>query len=862
MAQAAHYKYWGKAAQENTGYHLLAYHCLDVVAVADYWWSSDAVLRRRLCYQALQERKESAIEELKIKAWTLFFIALHDLGKFDIRFQLKAPEALARAWPEFMADQADPEPGFSHGPAGLYWFTKELGLRLSYTQLDRWIPWIQAVAGHHGNLMMNGKAEDTGRPDADDAILAADREARQTWIETLAELFLKPAGLDLDDLPPQCPELVAGFCSVCDWLGSNEDHFPYRSDSIPLQQYWDSIQDRAAQALTESGLFQPPLSRGGMAALFPDLVPHQVQTLVDPLPVSPGLTLIEAPTGSGKTEAALAYAARLLAAGQADAIVFALPTQATANAMFARLERVAPRLFPGGANLLLAHGKAGYNRNFKALKRARRPTAQGCEEALAQCVAWLGASRKRALLGQIGVCTIDQVLLSVLPVRHQFVRAFGVRKAVLILDEIHAYDAYMYGLLHRALEGQSRADGCAVLLSATLPAHQKAALCKAWNPKAKLPEANPYPLVTHIADHRVSLYELDQAELPPSRSVALATWYSPDLLPDDIRCEAIIAAAQAGALVGVVCNLVKDAQQLAERLRQQLDGLGSRIPVDLFHARFCFADRMAREEEVIAHYGKKAARGMGRILVATQVIEQSLDLDFDWLITQLCPVDLLFQRLGRLHRHSRHRPAGFESARCTVLTPPMEGEVMPDYGLHGLVYDYLRVLWRTQRLVESHAEVEFPAAYRGWIEVVYCELPLPQEPATVTEAAEQFFREQEGRFYAARQLSVTTATPLADTDGQAARLTRDGEMSLPVVLLQEAKAETLLDGRRLDAIDEAERNEALDGNTVHVPNSWHKWLPKADEDGVCWLKMRQNEKGGWEGANGLLYDKKVGLARR
>ena len=852
MSNETFYQYWGKARQESDGCHLLPYHCMDVAAVSARWWEAAAPLRQRI-------RHATGLDEEAARAWTLFFVALHDLGKFDIRFQLKAPAALVAVWPAFTLDQADPEPGFSHGPAGLYWFKKELaGSLLSETRMDRWLPWVQAVAGHHGNLTPNGKLGLIGCPDAEESILAADRNARRTWIEALAGLFLTPVGLGLDDLPPPCPELIAGFCSVSDWLGSNEEFFPYRVDPIPLPNYWADIQENAAQAFAESGLFQPPSTQGGMQSVFPDLAPRQVQTLVDHLPDTPGLTLVEAPTGSGKTEAALAYAARLLAVGHADAVVFALPTQATANAMFERLERIAPRLFPEGANLLLAHGKAGYNRNFQDLKAAKRPTVQGDEEALAQCVAWLGASRKRALLGQVGVCTIDQVLLSVLPVRHQFVRAFGVRKAVLIVDEVHAYDAFMVGLLHRVLEGQGRAGGSAVLLSATLPAYQRAVLCKAWNPKAELPEANPYPLVTHLDGQQVTLHELDEAELPPLIRVALAIWYASDLLPDPTRCEEIIAAARAGALVGIVCNLVNDAQGLAERLR----GLAGTIPVDLFHARFCFADRMAREEKVIARYGKMAPRSQGRILVATQVIEQSLDLDFDWLITQLCPVDLLFQRLGRLHRHPRTRPTGFESARCTVLMPPAIGETMPDYGLHGVVYDYLRVLWRTQRLVEAHAAVKFPAAYREWIEAVYREQPTPEEPAAVTRTAERFFKEQEGRFFAARQFSVTAATPLADTDGNAARLTRDGEMSLPVVLLQEAKAKTLLDGRHLDALDESERDEALDLNTVHVPSGWRKWLPKADEDSRHWLTMAPVRAGYWEGQHGtnrFLYDAQVGL---
>ena len=372
-------RYWGKAG-ENGRCHLLPFHCLDVTAVAAHWWAKSPALRRRLCH-------ETRLGEEATRAWVLFFVALHDLGKFDIRFQLKAPTVLAALQQDFTPDMADPEPGFGHGLAGLYWFQKDLAaLGFTDRQWDRWLPWMRAVAGHHGGLEL-GKLDKVGRPDADGAIIATDRDARGTWMKAVEALFLTPAGLSLDDLPPPCPELVAGFCSVSDWLGSNEDQFTYRADPLPFADYWKGVLPTAAHALAESGLFQTPLAQGGMEAVFPTLQPRQVQTLVDRLPTSPGLTLIEAPTGSGKTEAALAYASRLLAAGHADAAVFALPTQATANAMFTRLLEIKDRLFPGGASLLLAHGKAGFNRQFQALKAASRPTAQGGEEALAQGIA-------------------------------------------------------------------------------------------------------------------------------------------------------------------------------------------------------------------------------------------------------------------------------------------------------------------------------------------------------------------------------------------------------------------------------------------------------------------------------------------
>ena len=219
-----------------------------------------------------------------------------------------------------------------------------------------------------------------------------------------------------------------------------------------------------------------------MNAIYPKYKPRNIQLLIDDLAVQQSLIIIEADTGSGKTEAALAYASRLLAQGLADSITFALPTQATANAMLERLEKVANKIFNGGQNVILAHGKRDFNDRFKKLieQSKRTVNVQGEDEGGAQCSEWLSSSRKRAFLGQIAVTTVDQVMLSAIKsLQHYFVRSFGVGKSVLVIDEIHAYDAYMYGILEAVIKQQRQAGGSVILLSATLPASQKQSLCKA-----------------------------------------------------------------------------------------------------------------------------------------------------------------------------------------------------------------------------------------------------------------------------------------------------------------------------------------------------------------------------------------------
>jgi CRISPR-associated endonuclease/helicase Cas3 len=563
-----------------------------------------------------------------------------------------------------------------------------------------------------------------------------------------------------------------------------------------------------------------------------------VQTLVDTLPPTPGLTLIEAPTGSGKTEAALACAWRLLAVGRADSIIFALPTQATANAMLKRAEAFAALAF-GAANVVLAHGKRRFHPEFQRLVDAgRRRTAQGEEEAAVQCSAWLAHSRKRVFLGQIGVCTVDQTLLSVLPVRHKFVRGFGINKSVFIVDEVHAYDSYMHGLLAEVLRRQKDTSGSAILLSATLPSGVRSKLLDAWG--AESPEEAPYPAAWHATGGSAVPLKVPEAERPALRVVAIECVKLPDAFPDDVIVDRIVGAAERGARVAVVLNLVDHAQRLARVLRPR-----TAIPVDIFHARYRFADRQAKETWALGQYGREAPRDGGRILVATQVVEQSVDLDFDWLVTQICPVDLLFQRLGRRHRHDRPRPPGFESPHCMVISVERE-----DYGYHNLIYENTRVLWRTDRLLQRAGMIVFPGAYRNWIEAAYGDDFPELEPERITRDYREFTGKQLASQQEAKQMINMPRKQYSDDDDRITIKTRDGEMSLTVLPVHADGR--LLDGQALVELDDRGRVEAQNMNAVPVPASWGRRLIACDRDdeGRYLLKVSQDAEGVWVGRCG------------
>ncbi|MEW6095572.1 MAG: CRISPR-associated helicase/endonuclease Cas3 [bacterium] len=801
-----------------------------------------------------------------------FFLALHDLGKFDIRFQSRVPEVRNLIWHDLNQNDLLLSPSniteYNHGKAGydifVKFYTQFLGLESQDEDvLDKWKPWIAAVTGHHGIIP---RQADWHKPSSEQSIIEHDHQARMEWFKALRTLFWGD-----DKSTPLIPELsqesiafIAGFCSVADWIASNDLFVQWIDDEIPLEHYFEEAKEhcRKTDILKKVGVVGcQPSSYGGISSLLSNKDnPRQIQTLIDDMLPENGLLIIEAPTGSGKTEAALALAWKLIDSGQADSIVFALPTQATADAMLERIENLAPVLFKGGdANLVLAHGKAKYNENFANLKAAGRPgAAQKGNEGAVQCAQWISSSRKRVFLGQIGVCTIDQVLLSVLPLRHNFVRSFGLMKSVLIVDEVHAYDRYMYGLLEEVLKRQKSAGGCAILLSATLPAVQKQELFKAWHEEssAMITDNAPYPLISKISvSGENSAISVTSDEMPPERVVHIELAVSDNMQPDEPIVTRLLDAARGGALVAVVCNLVKDAQKTAKKLRSITSN--SSIRIDIFHARYRFKDRQKREKIVKEMYGKSAPRGSGRILVATQVVEQSLDLDFDWLLTQLCPVDLLFQRMGRMHRHDRPRPAGFEKPICTVLISEKD-----DFGTHECIYQDARVLWRTRELLKKQGdEIRFPTAYRELIEAVYGKAAWDDEPDSVIGKSLAFRQEQERLWYDAQQRATIGMNPFADTDQNAATLTRGSEMSLTVVPIQAGVTKkTLLDGECLFDVNEFQRDELLNMNTISAPAGWKEWLPSF-EDGYIYLPM-ENVEEGWvwrQGKYSLKYTEDFGL---
>ena len=736
-----YFLYWGKAKRDNSKpdyqYHLLPFHCLDVAAVADAWLQGSNVLLKQMSQQMKLSPKAA-------KPIILFFVLLHDLGKFDARFQHFCEDIRQQLQGSDYEVEQDLVP-YSHGSYGYQHFRRMF-------RISRCEP-MKAVAGHHGYCDLHIQYQE---PDADEELVEMDDRARHEWVQFCLDWLGIDAIPEVSDIP-----MLAGFCSVADWIGSSITNFT-TDPTLNLQEYYNDALKRAELALTEFGVITS-LNGAGFAHLFEGYQPRGVQTLLGNLPLTHGLTIVEADTGSGKTEFALAYASLLIHASLADGIVFGLPTQATANGLFERIGEAAKRLFPD-ATVTLAHSKAKY----------LMPDEQG----------FLHQSNKRAFLGSMSVATVDQILMGVLGIKHQFVRSFGTRKSVLVLDEIHSFDAYMVGLIDQVLKGQHEAFGSVILLSATLPEALKEQLLSTYGGQA---HSAAYPLITHVDQQgNTQEWALPESALRMSKTIQCECWYSKDLLP---TCEQMIAIAnwvKGGAVVCVICNTVQDAQNLYTRVMNETNISN----VDLFHARYTFDDRARIEQYVLNNYGKQASRA-GRVLIATQVVEQSLDLDFDILISQIAPIEFLMQRMGRLWRHDRENtnlcPRTSNVAQPTFITMLPSGQAndwKQYYRGSGYVYRNIRLLHRTQKYLEQHNVLVFPDCYRPVISFVHHEAPYDDEPQELTALTDKYKMDQEGSLYTARKNSNLASKPLNDVDPRCALLTREGEMTATVVLMK------------------------------------------------------------------------------
>ena len=711
--------YWGKARPSRDvgpDWHPLAYHSLDVAA------AMGAMLDCRPQWLRTQaELAQLDIEETRRRL--VLAAALHDLGKFADNFQQKAPHVRQRLRPisQLFNDRR------GHG---------EIGARIWEDWMNADGPilidgWANAAFAHHGAPVaaQGGIADAASKASISDAL---------DFARAVICLIGAPNGPSV----AKPPWLVAGLVILADWIGSNQAWFPYQEPNCGLADYWQIARERAGVAVSEAQLAEiapaPGLSLSNLLGAVAHPTPVQAWALAQKPQPEAQLYIVEELTGAGKTEAALALAHRLMSAGAAEGLYWALPSMATANGLYARLAKSYRALFAETSedpSLLLVHSARDLDIGFQGSIGREKDGIYGPNQddpqnisAEAFCAAFVADDRKKSFLAPVGVGTIDQALLAVLPVRHQSLRLAALARRVLVIDEAHAYDPYMMAGMERLLSFHAALGGSTIVLSATLTRHQRLRLVRAYASQSEgAATSEAFPLITHVC--KGSVVEAPLASINGTRR-DLAVRRLNDA---DQAIDCLLQGAAAGACGVYIRNTVKDAVTAYEQFKA-LAPPG--VHVDLFHARFALGDRITREKAILAKFGKASGplERSGQILVATQVVEQSLDLDFDLMATDLCPMDLLIQRAGRLHRHTG-RAERF-APELWVVGPEAVQDASADwyasaFPIGQYVYPDAGQLWRTQSLLTATGGLNLASASsRDLIEPVFGDAQL-QTPAAL-----------------------------------------------------------------------------------------------------------------------------------
>lgn len=643
--------------------------------------------------------KATGLDPEGFKKLAVFLAAVHDIGKCTPLFAFNILHALPSIYqelkdhglhiPDEKALANKGKENFNHSLLG--------HLLLNGLQCPREVTAI--VGAHHGKPTKSEKYETPPEREINDPYIFFYSDQKDIWDrlqQRILDLALERGGFSTTaELPrpsQQAQVLLSGLLIQADWLASNSTYFPLLApDSTPSETVYPQRVQQALRQIDLPDMWRPFTLQEGLPidpVCFQErfgFQPNPVQSMAIHLANTAerpgGLLIIEAQMGVGKTEGALAAAEIMAARGKAGGIFFGLPTQATANSLFPRLMGWADRLPEQARHAIrLAHGMAELNEDYRTLPH-HDPSAvfedREDDENGLEIHSWF-SGRKQALLADFVVGTVDTALMAALPLKHFMLRHIGLCGKVVIIDECHAYDAYTSRFLLSLLHWLGAYRVPVVLLSATLPVEKKQEMITAYkhpyknnkkNQEIHL-EASGYPLLTWVDDQSIRCEAIEFTD--NRKSVQIQT------IAEDQLLETIKEHTSDGGCIGVIVNTVRRAQAFAEMLRQALPDKH----VLVFHAQFVAEERCRLEEELLRTVGKASTQKQRQnvIVVGTQVLEQSLDIDFDYLITDLCPMDLLLQRIGRLHRHNHQRPPSSEVPTCAVLgVSELEKASLPIY---------------------------------------------------------------------------------------------------------------------------------------------------------------------------------------
>ncbi|MDO4258512.1 MAG: CRISPR-associated helicase Cas3' [Actinomycetaceae bacterium] len=655
---------------------------------------------------------------------------------------------------------------------------------------------------------------------------------------------------------------LSGLIIVADWIASCEDYFPHVLENDDAREFF-TPQDHAKRV--QAGIarleFPEPWRPKDEGISADDLLRSRFTLPTDAKATDiqteavhaartmslPGLLIIEDSTGGGKTEAAKLAAEILAARTGKSGTLFALPTQATTDAMFTRdldwLERIEQSYQSGGApsifSVALQHGRARLNEQTQALRRTGweihdrllgalggtdedkvpHPTKVGQDEYSTHfrgsregdkspqridtaILSWF-SGRKKSMLSDFVVTTVDHVLFAAMRAPHLATRHLGLSRKVVIIDEVHSYSTYMNAYLDRALTWLASYGVPVILLSATLSEARASALVNAYQRGLTPPDdenrsepenlSTPFPCIISASQKEV--------RITPTKSSGRSSQVAIKQLEADSLVPLLKEKLANGGCALVVRNTVRRAQETYTQLKEHFGE-----DVSLNHARFTIADRLQKDADLVARFGpprSKPHRPDRAIVVATQVVEQSLDIDFDLLITDLAPIDLILQRMGRLHRHTRTRPQALASATCYVDMLPSRDQSDPqlDSGAKWIYgdRDLLLTAGILDTIIQGRGVINTPDDIHNLIESVYGQIPSvpPSWEEALTKARKAGEAKDRDKHNSARaflldppQVEQRAAslvdwlhTHASDNEEEGRAHVRDGEDSLEVLLL-------------------------------------------------------------------------------
>ena len=798
---------WGKSDRdaESGSSHHLAHHSGDVAFV----------FHELLCQPHFRHRADTALgrhlTESEIECLSAL-VFLHDIGKL-------APVFQAKGWP----DGHGLAP-LDHLTCGYLWLQREIDLETSLDgalmSMRDWPElrvWFDILFAHHGRPVP--APQRTERRDAFRAVLGYDWKAEEARMGRAMRAWFPAICKNAAPPPePRFAHFICGLISLADWVGSDRRGFEFAPDFDI--GYATRARHKACKRLREIGLADSChalRTTDIWSMIAPDHpMPRPAQAAVGGLDPQERLVILEAETGSGKTEAALWRYAALLASNEVGALYFAVPTRAAARQLHGRVTEATKRMLDPAPEPILAIPGQRVAGDATGIPLPGFDTRWDDDNP--NPARWAAEHATRFVAAPVAVGTVDQVMMAGLCVKHAHLRGAALSRALLVIDEVHASDAYMTRIQHNLARAHLNLGGHVMLMSATLGASARglwrAEPAQSWSEAAR----RPYPAVWTANTC------LPVEETGAGKDVAIAArpgWSGAD------AAEAALAAARKGARVLVIRNTVDRARETWEAVAARAPELllsVNGVPT-LHHSRFAAEDRALLDHAVEATLGRDRPAG-GCIVIGTQTLEQSLDIDADYLVTDLCPMDVLLQRIGRLHRHERERPSGFAAAGALVLAPPYGFDPLTKTPENGLgagdwgdslsgIYIDVPCLAATLDQIEAQPHWRIPSMNRALVEA-----------ATHPEALDQVAAAHGWQDFRQR----TTGKALAEMRA-AGLVILDRDAPLPERFPDDEKIRTRLgeEGVRLTLPDGVTGPFGAEIRTLTLPPHWSRGLSGDEE---------------------------------